>query len=130
MLAGATDIVVRVRLIVVVHVAIVHIDVVCVVWIVRIRSTRPIVVTLETVSFNSFRLNHDDILSPSPFNTISKGLRSERWHSFFLTCLFANKQFRESFISFVKTFSNSLFDLQYQGFSLLEKNMHFLYQAD
>ena len=48
-LAEATDKVVRIVLIVVVRVAIVHIDVPSIVlWIVRVLSRRPIIVTLKT----------------------------------------------------------------------------------
>ena len=65
MLAGTMNKVVRIALIVVVCIAFVHIDVVSVAAIVRIGSPRPIVVALENIPINSFRLNHDNLLSLS-----------------------------------------------------------------
>lgn len=109
-------------LIVVVHIAVVGVQVPGVVlWIVRVLSRRPVIVTWETSYNNSFRLNHDNLLC-----SCERG----RWHSFSHACLSDRQTILGNFISFVRTFSNSLFDLQYQGFSRLEKNMRFLYQAD
>ena len=130
MLADANHrILVVLVVVVIVQIAVVVVAVPSVVVVVLTK--RPIIgVVLESALFNSFRLNHDDLLSPNHFDKASKWLRSGRWHSFSRACLSTDKQFWGSFISFVETFSNSLFDLKCPKLFLTEKNTRFLYPID
>lgn len=122
--------VVVVGLIVVVDIARGHVDVVRPCAIGWDSGTRPIVVRHKASHNNSFRLNHDNLLSLKIFGLNNEEIE-ERKVAFFFPRLFAHQASNSGkVISFVRTFSNSLFDSKYPRFSRTRKNMRSPCPAD